>query len=45
MVEATVEYWKALVSELKSELEKEKLRASRLEMELDLARSKLMVKE
>jgi hypothetical protein len=31
--------------ELESKLAKEKLRVSHLEMELDLARSKLMVKE
>ena len=33
------------VRELGSELAKEKLQVSHLEMELDLARSKLMVKE
>jgi hypothetical protein len=33
------------VRELESKLAKEKLRVSHLEMELDLARSKLMVKD
>ena len=45
MVEATVQYWKARVSELESELVLEKLRVSHLESELDLARSKLMAKD
>ena len=35
----------AQVRELESKLAKEKLRVSHLEMELDLARSKLMVKD
>ena len=35
----------AQVRELESKLAKERLRVSHLEMELDLARSKLMVKE
>lgn len=45
MVEATREYYLARIQELELELAKEKLRVTHLEMQLDLARSKLMGKD